>query len=168
VYPDISANQSETSIAVNPLNENNLLIGANTPILNHPYGGSMGFYYSVNGGNNWSGSDTLPTNSLNQFLGDPAVAFNLYGEAFYAFIHGTSSSSPWGLNVLKSSDGGSTWYAEVSIPNVGDADKPHMTIDNNPSSPYQNYIYVAWTDFSGSGPYRIKFSRSTNRGSSFS
>ena len=40
-----------------------------------------------------------------------------------------------------------------------------MAIDNMPGSPFLNYIYTAWTDFSST--YNVRFNRSTNGGVSY-
>ncbi|MCD6256084.1 MAG: hypothetical protein J7J44_07425 [Deltaproteobacteria bacterium] len=75
IYPS-SNHQSETSIAINPANLNNLLIGATT-LVNWDY--KQGYYYSLNGGITWSGADTLP--GIGDVTSDPAVAFDANGNA---------------------------------------------------------------------------------------
>ncbi|MCD6256085.1 MAG: exo-alpha-sialidase, partial [Deltaproteobacteria bacterium] len=73
----------------------------------------------------------------------------------------------WHLRVKKSTDGGANWLKAVDIPNVGSPDKNHMTVDVT-NSPYRNNIYVAYTDFTSFPGSPIRFSRSTNGGTSFS
>ena len=58
VFPNIaifpgSVNQTEISSAVNPANPNIIIVGANTD-------NGQGFYYTTNGGLNWSGTNILP------------------------------------------------------------------------------------------------------------
>lgn len=151
VYPSF-VNQTEFSIAVNPKNQNNILIGANTDL-------GPGYYYSTNSGLNWQGDDLLPGVF---YGGDPTVAFDSNGYAFYCYLEDVSEDI-WKLRVRKSTTGGATWQFPVEIPNVGDPDKPHMAIDIY----NRNYIYTAYTDFSVY--YQpIKFFRSIDGGVSFS
>lgn len=58
VYPSYN-DQSQVSIAINPLNSNNLLIGANTNI-GQFINPRQGYYYSTNGSSDWLGDDVLP------------------------------------------------------------------------------------------------------------
>src|SRR5207247_4691871 len=111
------AKQNEPSIAVNPLNSLNLIAGANDEqaeprceylngngVLNGltecPFAdniGTSGLYTSTNGGKTWTDLGLLDTVSaaalagwagLGMFsAGDPAVAFDASGNAYYANIH---------------------------------------------------------------------------------
>lgn len=160
LHPDANVDQSEMSISAAPGNTPDVLAGDNATVQSaSPVDNNQGYYFSSNGGVSYSGSDTLPTNSTD--LADPAVANDLNGNAFFAFLKGD------GIAVKKSPDGGATWSSEVAIPNPGTADKDHMTIDVNSSSPYKNYIYVAWRDLLPI-PGSTKFSRSTDDGSTYS
>lgn len=68
----------------------------------------------------------------------------------------------WEIFVKKSTDGGASWLDGIQIPNSGDPDKIHMTIDITNSS-YRNNIYVAYTDLA-LDPKPIKFSYSSDGG----
>ena len=162
LHPNSNVDQSEMSISSDPSNYSKLLVGGNSVIQTFsPIHYNQGYYYSTNEGENWNGSDTLPTTGN---LSDPAVAYDLNGNAFFAFLKYTGV---WNIAVKKSTNGSSIWGSDVIIPNTGDPDKEHLAIDVNSSSPYKNFLYTAWTDFSIS-PRVIKFSRSTNGGSNWS
>jgi hypothetical protein len=152
--PDII--QTEFSIASNPLNQNNLLVGGNTD-------SGQGYYYSLDDGNTWSGNDALP--NVSAISSDPSVAFDANGNAFYNYLEEPGTS--WKVRVKKSTDGGANWSNFVEIPNAVDPDKNHFTADIT-NSIYRNYLYVAFTDFISVSGNPIKFSRSTNGGTSFS
>lgn len=58
VFPS-SNYQSEESITINPVDLNNLLIGANVKVPGQPIY-KQGYYYTFDGGYNWDGDDFLP------------------------------------------------------------------------------------------------------------
>jgi len=112
-----NAPDNETSIAVNPTNSNNIIGGANDYQLTIS-GGSV--YESVlsramvsmDGGATWS-TYGIPYTSYN-FTGDPAIAFDGSGRAYYAtlgfllgqgFVTGTDPD----VVVSHTTDGGVTW-----------------------------------------------------------
>ncbi|HKI46260.1 MAG TPA: sialidase family protein, partial [Balneolales bacterium] len=173
LYPDGNVDQSEMSIVSMG---GDVLSGDNSEIQTvSPVEGNQGYYYSGNSGENWTGSDSLykTINPNINGLSDPEVAYDLNGHAFYSYLrlHYNSQGNVDSTSVMikESTDDGTTWGSEKRIAGPTYAlDKDYMTIDDNPSSPDTNNIYIAWTDFSGSGTYPIKFSRSTDDGTSFS
>jgi hypothetical protein len=109
---------NETSIAVNPTNAQNLIGGDNDYQLGLNPGGHVTetilsrAHVTFDGGQTWS---TYPIifNSAYQALGDPAVAFDAAGHAYYAtlgfrFVGPTNAQNPDVL-VANSGDGGKTW-----------------------------------------------------------
>lgn len=148
--------QSEVSIAIDPTNPNRLLVGVNSgPFPSVPVF-RQGYYYSTDGGQNWSGSSTLPGITAN--AGDPAVAFDADGIAFFNYLE------PPDLMIQKSTDGGITWGTDIkTIPIFVGADKNHLAIDITNSN-YQNNIYVAYSEAFN----KIYFSRSIDRGVNYS
>lgn len=168
--------QSETSIAINPSNPSQLVGGANE-IFRLPMRG----YFSSDDGVTWGGVDLpLPppvTNNGFDFGSDPGVAWDLHGNVYYSYIivffskggaiNGTE------MAVSRSSDGGQTWTATYFNFESGEAqfnDKPMITVDNNPGSPHEGTIYVAWDNATGSSSSsnNVLVSHSTDHGVTFS
>ena len=113
---------NETSIAVNPVNHNNIIGGANDYELAVTKGGHVSetllsrAHVSFDGGQTWT-EYPLNSSSTYQASGDPAVAFDAAGHAYYAtlgfrFVGPTNAQSP---DVLAhaSNDGGKTWNTDV-------------------------------------------------------
>ncbi len=174
--------QSETWIAYNPANPQNLIVGANDG-RGMSFGGPYNMYafYSTDGGYTWKQAK-LPTVE-DEFIEvpghatnfDPCIAFNSEGWAFYSFGFTQIASQQGqfednGIFVCRSTDGGASWeFVEPVSLNIGGGpfeDKYLMTIDAYPNSPYRDNIYITWTRFgSNSGIY---FVRSTDNGNSWS
>jgi len=151
-------NQSEMSIAISPVDPDKILVGANTFIqTNTGNNFYQGYYYSQDGGTNWSGDDVLP--GINNLSADPVVAYDIEGNAYFHYIsrNPLSRKKPF---LKKSTDGGVTWQNSVNILGFDNADKGHMAIDGT-------NIYIALTDF-GLTPRPVLFVRSTDGGESFS
>ncbi len=109
---------NETSIAVNPTNGLNMIGGANDYQLALNPDGHVSetilsrAHVTFDGGQTWSMFPVL-SNSAYQATGDPAVAFDASGHAYYAtlgfrFVGPFSAENPDVL-VSNSSDGGKTW-----------------------------------------------------------
>jgi len=109
---------NETSIAVNPTNPLNMIGGANDYQLGLNPGGHVSqstlsrAHVTFDGGRTWS-MYPINSNSAYQATGDPAVAFDASGHAYYAtlgfrFVGPVSALNPDVL-VSNSPDGGRTW-----------------------------------------------------------
>lgn len=112
------APHNETTIAVNPTNHANLIAGANDYQLRLSSGGvtyetvQSRAHVSFDGGDTWT-TYPLPYGGYTG-TGDPAVAFDADGTAYYATLGFTfGQRSPTGTNsdvvVTTSTDGGKTW-----------------------------------------------------------
>ena len=167
--------QSETYITVNASKAKNLAGGSNE-IFRLP----MRAYASFDGGSTWTGSDApLPpakgSNSLD-FGSDPSLVFDTQGNLFYSYIvvffgagNGFNGTE---MAVAKSADGGKSFPAATffSFSSGQDHfnDKPMITADRNPGSPFRDSIYVAWDAASGgSTGGGIRFAASRDGGASF-
>jgi hypothetical protein len=109
---------NETSIAVNPANPQNMIGGANDYQLGLNPGGHVSetilsrAHVTFDGGKTWS-EYPLYSNSTYQATGDPSVAFDATGHAYYAtlgfrFVGPANAQNPDVL-VANSGDGGKTW-----------------------------------------------------------
>jgi hypothetical protein len=145
--------QSETSIAIDPANTDNVIAGSNE-IQRLP----MRAMYSTDGGQTFTGVDLpLPpprTNKGFDFGSDPGLAFDSNGNAYYSYIV-VFFGAGGGINgtemaVAHSSDGGATWTATYFNPQTGNAqfnDKPMITVDTG--SAHHNRVYVSWDNATG-------------------
>lgn len=173
--------QTETWIAVNPLDPNNIVANSNDTQYNGINGYRMTAFVSKDGGRTWTRT-LLPSNANigtpaggGQTNFDPALAFDADGNLYYGYGWARLSQNDGNgdnyVIVCKSTDGGMTWtmlpyvwyYEGQQNPPFND--KWLMDADNDPTSPYKNNIYIAWTHFSkGSQPNYIAFSRSGDGG----
>ena len=121
-----TAPHNETSIAVNPTNPLNMIGGANDYQLKLSNGGITNetvfsrAHVTFDGGATW----TMAPLDMNGYIatGDPAVAFDGVGNAYYATLgFGFGQGSPTGKNpdviVSHSSDGGATWSSSTVVAN---------------------------------------------------
>ena len=167
--------QSETYIAINPLNSK-VLAGGSNEIFRLPMRG----YFSSNNGTSWGGVDlplppAIGTNGID-FGSDPSLVFDTQGNAFYSYIIVFFSNGN-GINgtemaVAKSTDGGKTWpsvnFFGFSSGSNHFNDKPMITADANSGSRFRDNLYLAWDSASGgSTAGGIRVATSTDHGASF-
>jgi hypothetical protein len=102
--------QNETSIDTNPVVPKNLVAGANDYRLGW---GTSGVYASTDNGQKWYGSVTpfpsVPGDDHVDGGGDPAIAFDRAGVAYYAQIRFERETDRNGIFVNRSTNGGFTW-----------------------------------------------------------
>jgi hypothetical protein len=166
--------QSETSIAIDPSDPSRLTAGSNE-IFRLPMRG----YFSSDGGSTWGGVDLpLPppirTNGFD-FGSDPGVAWDLHGNVYYSYIvvffaagFGVVGSE---MAVARSSDGGRTWaptYFDMQPSEGTFVDKPMITVDDDPASPKEGTVYVAFDHTGGNKRNAVFLSSSTDAGVTFS
>jgi hypothetical protein len=164
--------------------------------------GLSGVYVSHDGGSSWTqfsapsgGSNTASFNGDGSLIhtlpgfgtlastlglpglasdGDPAIAFDANGVAFYASLAGIRGTTAGDLlTVSRSVDGGSSWSDPVLATNKANPvdfnDKEAVWADKSPTSRFTNNVYVSWTLFIARGNAEpIMFSRSTDGGKTFS
>src|SRR3954471_8074925 len=166
---------NEITIAVNPTNTKNLVIGDNDYAANN----GCGVNSSFDGGATWGTHSFIPhitafddannpTDGKYDFGGDPAVAFGPSGNAYFAcygyLVHGTFNEVV--LYVSTSTNGGRTWGRPAAVTScdcngVGKGagsggtgqfpDHEAITVDKWPGSPHFGRIYVAQAQFHGNG-----------------
>jgi hypothetical protein len=166
--------QNETPLAVNPRDPQNLLTGNN----DWNYNDGCGVNASFNGGRTWTktlpngfipgiskytNDPSVPGSGIYYYAGDPAVAFDANGVAYFACF-GYQGTPPYNVALLlsRSFDGGRTWLkgppseplTQVSVfqgygvtkGSTGQfADHEAMTIASDGT------IYVTWAQFHGYG-----------------
>lgn len=184
--PTSIVDQTETWIAINPKDPNNMVCGSNDSEYNGTRGYRMTAFYTKDGGKTWQRSLLADNSKLGENIGggqtnfDPGICFDADGNCYYAYGWARLSNDP-GVNgdnyviVAKSTDGGATWtnkpfvyYYESQIDPPFN-DKWLINADNSPTSPFKNNVYIAWTHF-GNGPANptyIAFSRSTDGGTTW-
>ena len=183
--------QNETAIAQNPSNPRQVVAGFN----DYRRGdGTCGTAFSGNGGSSWTDS-TMPNgftrgtafgNVARQYWqasGDPSVAWDSRGNAYYAcqvFMRGPSTTNnpdqSSAVYVFRSTgDAGASWNftghpAIETFDTTGTIlnDKPYMAVDASPTSPFRDRIYVAWTIFAADGTAYIFAVHSDDYGQTFS
>ncbi len=149
---------NEISLAINPNNPNNVVVGANLKQL----------WYTTNSGESWTSS---AISSKYGVWGDPALEFDADGNVYYAHL---SNSEFWldRIVVQKSTNGGESWTTDkgVGFNEVTQHDKEWIVADMTPLSPHYGDLYAAWTEFDLYGSdntedsTRILFSRSATSG----
>ncbi len=165
--------QTEPSIAVDPKDPDHILVGEID--YNFP---TMVTYSSIDGGATWRGPTTAkyPKKDLAS-AGDPIVAFDRKGNAYYAFIAldlqdfsvGPIASSALvsAIAVATSPDGGDSWGDAVEASrssvdtvatastdgrprgniSIGFLDKPWLAIGPNPKDTTKDILYIVYTKF---------------------
>jgi hypothetical protein len=159
----INLPHNEVTIAVDPANPTHLVAGSNDYELFFQGGQVIeriiaAYYTSFDGGTTWINGH-LPLGNFG-FSGDPAVAFNVkFGVVNYVVLANNGgqafkNSPAVSIQVNTSNDGGKTFGNPVvvalgtgNVRNVLFNDKPYITVDNTPSSPFYGRIYVTWTHF---------------------
>jgi hypothetical protein len=149
---------NETSIAVNPTDHANIIGGANDYQLGLNNGGHLTettlsrAHVTFDGGQTWS-MYPIVFNSAYQASGDPSVAFDAAGHAYYAtlgfrFVSATNAQAPDVL-VANSGDGGRTWTSVRVAQGSGvfssageDLDKEYIAAwgDGNAIVVYGNFL----------------------------
>jgi len=145
VFPSVDP-QTESSISVSYTNPLRFLITSNST----PTATGQGYYYSLDGGASWAGSINYPNNNAN--FGDPVSLHDNLGNTFDVTLR-----SPSGIGLISSADYGVTWgaYQNIDPLNSNGCDKEMGHVDRKVGSPFENQVYVAWTDFNLTDPHVI-------------
>jgi hypothetical protein len=185
--------QNETAIAEDPLNPQHVVAFYN----NYERGdGDCIGAYSLNGGTTWQ--NTFAPTSFTygaafggdareywQSHGDPSVAWDTKGNAYLScqvFDRGPTVSnvpdSSSAVYVYRSTaTNGASWnfpgrpVIEFFDPTGTSGvleDKPYLTVDNHVGSPFQDRIYVTYTEFAADGTGYLWESFSADYGETFS
>lgn len=162
-FPNIvigtSNSPNEPSIMINPKNPQQMVVGANINT----------YYYSGDAGTTWSEGQLSSTYGV---WGDPVIITDTLGH-FYFFHLSNPASGDWLDRIVcqKSLNGGQSWSngSYMGLNGVKDQDKEWGIVN-----PYNNHIYVTWTQFDSYGSSNVQdstvilFSKSLNGGTTWS
>jgi hypothetical protein len=156
--------QSETAVAIDPLNSQKLMATWNS------FSASAilppGYSFSTDGGLTWSTPAGVPSPPSYDRGFDPSCTFDRLGNAFYCYIASTGGLGP--VYVSKTTNLGTSW-THANVSSGTSDDKPFITVDNTGGA-RNGRLYVVWTEISGSYPnftYKIHAAYSSNNGTSF-
>lgn len=151
--------QSENSVFADP-NNPMVLINSNNSAQN-PSGYFYGAcsFFSFNASDNWEGDFEGPGGENE---GDPSTVIGLNGRWYVNYIDELENQS-----CSYSDDQGASWTTVEVANTSGLADKNHMWIDNNQTSPFEGNVYVAWTNYGGENNGDIGFAYSHDDGESW-
>jgi hypothetical protein len=170
---DPRADRSESSLAVNPLNPDNMVGASKRFIDPATYDFTLAAYATFDGGKTWTEAPPLQllTHGEGGYTGptwlgisDPTVAWDNRGDAYLVALPVTAlnADATFGMAVYESTDGGRSWGAPKLIHQSPGDDKQWATEDNNPLSPHFGNVYVAWDDGSN-----LAFARTTDHGATW-
>jgi hypothetical protein len=166
VNPDVGiAAQDETTIAVNPVN-NDLYAGGANDYSSTDARVHCGAYFSTTSAQSWSGF-LLPQQSTYSDAGDPAVAFDHQGNLYYSCLQFTrlpnGAPNTSAMYVFKSTNSGMTYGPPTLVVSGGGPgdfhDKEYIAAD-----PFNGKVYMSWTHFPAAD---ILFAGSNDGGASF-
>lgn len=160
-------NEMELHAAVNPVDEDNIIVGCiklNPQDLAQSI--SIGIYTTNDGAETWTRSNfTGLFGSINTFIiggGDPIIVFDSDGVAHLSWliISIAEDANAWGIYYATSSDGGLNWESKdpiidnlfTDIGGLSDlefaSDKQWMAVDNESTSDHFGNVYVVYVNIS--------------------
>jgi hypothetical protein len=193
--PDLAGRsqaQNETSIAIDPNDPNHMIASYND--YRRGDGNCYGSY-SLDKGKTWNDTTVPMSFTRGSFVnrareywqagGDTSVAWDTKGNAYFScqmFNRGSGvspnadQSSAFYVFRSTGNDGASWNFPGRPVrvyndtPGAGNVllDKQLMTVDNNVGSPFQDRVYVTWTEFAADGTAYIYEAYSADYGEHFS
>ncbi|HET9136283.1 MAG TPA: sialidase family protein, partial [Candidatus Kapabacteria bacterium] len=175
----LARDENEPSIAINPSDPNNFIIGAN----DYRSDSSLFCFVTIDGGLHWRSYPMQKNNTYAASAFNPAVAFNSNGKAFYTFGRAQLShlGNPYAINDVacftNANKGDSaSWTLPVrihfdslnSLSAKTFADKFYTAVDRGQNSPYIGRVYTAWVEYVIGEKNHILISRSLDEGKTWS
>lgn len=181
ISPAEAQSAAEVSIAINPLNIDNIVAGCLVRGL-EDYSQPNGSFVTRDGGKTWS-LVAVP-NPDQRSQGDDVVLFSGDGVCVHGFISfaGLWEEAPEraasGIAIVRSPDMGQSWSEPAYVVDHENTrspmeDKPWWVFDRHRRSPHFGNLYCSWTRFDSYGSddpqdtSSIQFARSTDGGKSF-
>ncbi len=166
--------QNESSIAINPLNPNNLIGSA----VDYRNGSTTKAYYSLDAGQTWQNVDLGNARPGWRSSNDPSVAFDHLGRGYLCYggfnRQGNAQFGENGVFVSLTDDGGVTWenrhiaviiHTGQQTADSAFEDKYYVHCDTAASSPFRGRLYIPWKRVINSDSSTgIVIARSTDRG----
>jgi hypothetical protein len=155
--------RSESSIAINPANPNQIVAASKKFIDIETYDFTLATEYSADGGQTWHASPDLALPAGATVMTDPTLAWDDSNNVFLVGLTGYNPPT-WntlGIVIYKSSDGGATWSEPDPIHDSPADDKQWAAGDTHPGSPFHGHVYTVW-DNNG-----IAFARTTDHGATW-
>ena len=150
---------NEPSIALNPTNHNNLVIGWRQFDTIQSNFRQAGVGHTLDGGKTWNNTGPIEPGI---FRSDPVLAADSSGKIFYYSLSTNADFTFFFCDMFNSDDGGATW--SDSVPAEG-GDKQWMAIDRS-GGRGDGFIYAMWNAAFSCCPSGY-FTRSIDSGNSF-
>lgn len=165
--------QNEPSVAINPNNPDQEVVGANEENTGTPW---LGSYNSSDGGLHWTTGEIPWSGNLSTYrlASDPSVMFDKQGRLYYSGlvfnVDRFGNAIDGSVFVSRSLDSGGTYNRTILV-SIGSVsifnDKPYLAVDRS-NSIFSGRIYVSWTRFTSSTTGDIMISESGDNGATFS
>ena len=155
-----SGDQNEPAIAIDPVSGSNLMAGWNHAVLG---GYKCGYSFSTDGGDSWQPSGLICGPGF-AGAGDPSVAFDRYGNAYYCYVTWAANKENLTIYVSRTTDMGAEWFSHRPVSSGPHDDKPYIAVDRTGGSRDGN-IYVSWTQTRVQSA--IRFAYSTDHADTF-
>ncbi len=166
--------QAEPFVAIDPERETHLVAGYQESRFDDGGARALAFAVSKNGGRNWSEGLvpglTVASGGPFQRASDPWLAIGPGGRTYFLSLGFNETSFTNGVLLSISEDGGATWGDPVTVhvnTNVDFDDKESIAVDNQPDSPFQGRVYVAWDTAVGNSSQPARLAYSADGGNSF-
>lgn len=173
---DAQPMQNESSVAINPLNPDNLIGSA----VDYRKESQTWAYYTTNAGKTWNNVSLGYPHQGWRSTNDPSVCFDHLGRGYLCYGGFNVTKSQFGENgvyVSLTDDGGLTWH-KTHIPvieHVGPQtvdssfeDKYYIHADTCITSPFRGRLYIPWKRvINKDSSTQIVIAHSTNRGLSW-
>ena len=151
-------------MAVNPLDSNNIIAAK-----------LFGLRISTNGGATFGPEINAVVPGTHRLCGDPSVAFDSQGRLFWTYLGciGMNGIDAFvaQINPLTGAFIGAQVNATAAAGVPGTAngnDKQWIAVDRWLGSPFQDRIYLVWSNFTFAGPVLVQTSFSTDQGANWS
>jgi hypothetical protein len=162
-------NDGETSIAINPLNPNEITMSA----FSGSWGVNAPLWHSTDNGQTWTKAFSVPfPPGVAGTVGcpcDQTIDYGLNNVMFGVFLTDTPDNLFSGSTTFPTSSAGWSWWTIAGIAqatnlaatSIGNADQPWLVFNRGTTNAQSENVYVAYDDF-GTNPPNVRVSASVN------